>query len=40
MYEKSGGKYGFTSIEMQREQIKEKLEARKNAEKKHMRKYT
>ena len=33
MYEKSGGKYGFTSIEMLREQIKEKLEARKNAEK-------
>ena len=33
MYEKSGGKYGFTSIEMLREQIKEKLEAKKNAEK-------
>ena len=33
MYERSGGKYGFTSIEMLREQIKEKLEAKKNAEK-------
>ena len=29
MYEKSGGEYGFTSIEMLREQIKEKL-ANKN----------
>ncbi|MBE6730429.1 MAG: hypothetical protein E7564_01925 [Ruminococcaceae bacterium] len=33
IYERTDGKYGFTSIEMLREQIKEKLEAKKNTEK-------